>query len=245
MPLPLIGLTTYRSASAAGYPQISLSEAYIQAVVQSGGSPVLVPLGLGAADLQALYGHLSGLLFTGGGDIEPERYGGSPHPEVFGVDADRDRTELDLLEKAVGDGKPFLGICRGCQVVNVGLGGTLYTHIADQLAGAIKHDYFTDQPREHLAHPVRLVAGSRLHAIIGASEVQVNSLHHQGVHRLAPGLCAVAQAPDGLVEGLELPDHPFGLAVQWHPENLTAHPPMKALFGALIAAAESWQARCD
>ena len=142
-------------------------------------------------------------------------------------------TAAKYLEK----GKPFFGICRGAQVVNVALGGNLYTHIEDQHPDALKHDYYPDYPRNRLSHPVRVEEGSRLAGIVDEPVLQVNSLHHQGIKGLAPTLKPVAYAPDGIIEAVELSDHPFGLAVQWHPEWLTDQQPMRNLFKAFVDSA--------
>lgn len=235
---PVIGLTTRNVRDSRDIPSVSLLRAYLDALVRAGGAPLLIPSGLDEDGLQALYGRLDGVLFTGGGDVALERFGGEPHPRVDEVDPERDAAEFTLLEAAARDGKPFLGICRGCQVVAVGLGGTLYTHIADQLPGALKHDYYPDWRRDHPAHPVRVEGGSRLAAILGAAELTVNSLHHQGARAVPAALRAVAHAPDGLVEALELPGHPFGLAVQWHPEWLADQLAAQDLFRAFSAACQ-------
>jgi putative glutamine amidotransferase len=121
--------------------------------------------------------------------------------------------------------------------VNVGLGGSLYVDIPSQYPNALRHQCSPDYPRDYLAHQVKVSEGSRLERILGENPVWVNSLHHQAVRQMAPGLQTAALSPDGLVEAVELPDHPFGLAVQWHPECLTAHPPMRALFAAFVRAA--------
>jgi putative glutamine amidotransferase len=233
---PLIGITTYRSKNEYGLPINALAEAYIQSVANAGGLPVLVPLGQPEEALEALLSRLDGLLFSGGGDIQPDCYGGLPHPSIYSVDADRDRTELHLAQVLIQRGQPFLGICRGFQVLNVALGGSLYEDIADQHPAALKHDYFPHWPRTHLAHLVQIEPTSRLAAILGQSEAQVNSLHHQGVRQVAAALTPTALAPDGIVEAVELPGHPFGLAIQWHPEWLQAHAPMRDLFKAFIQA---------
>jgi putative glutamine amidotransferase len=217
---------------------IVVTEAYVQAITAAGGCPVLIPLGLPAELLNDLLARLDGILFTGGGDIDPAFYGVAPHPKVDGVDLDRDGVELHLLEKAVSQGVPFLGICRGLQLANVGLGGTLYADITAQRPGALRHDYYPDYPRDYPAHTVEVRSGSRLATILNGSHLNVNSLHHQGIDRLAPVLLPVASAPDGIVEAVELPEHPFGLAVQWHPEWLGAQAPMQALFQAFVKAAE-------
>ena len=237
MARPLIGITTSRVLNNANIQVMSTAEAYVQAVYRAGGLPVLIPLGITDADLKALLARLDGLLFTGGGDIAPGRYGGQPHPRVYDIDPDRDRVEINLVQMAVDDGMPFLGICRGFQVLNVAMGGTMYEDILDQHPGALKHDYFPGYPREMLVHPVRVAPGSRLAEILEQTEVEVNSLHHQGVRQVPEALRTTALAPDGIPEAVELPGHPFGLAVQWHPEWLQAHAPMRRLFEVFVGAA--------
>jgi len=237
MTQPLIGITAPRIHNSAGTPMIALNEVYTRAVARAGALPVIIPLGLADETLDALLSRLDGVLFSGGGDVETSRYHGIDHPCVDGVDTDRDRVELLLVEQVARRGVPFLGICRGIQVINVALGGTLYSHIADQHAGAIKHDYSPDYPRDHPAHEVKISAGSRLAGILGVTQVQTNSLHHQGVQQPAPGLQVMAHAPDGVVEAVEYMGHPFGLAVQWHPEWMPDSLPMQALFRAFAAAA--------
>jgi putative glutamine amidotransferase len=180
---------------------------------------------------------LDGILFTGGGDLDPGSYRSEPHPSVDGVDPDRDRVELQLFDATVKAGIPFLGVCRGLQLVNVGLGGTLYEDILDQRPEAIRHNYHPHWPRTYLAHPVQIEAGSRLEDILGRPSAQVNSLHHQGIRQLAPGLTPTAHAPDGLIEAVELPEYRFGLAVQWHPEWLPPEAAMDELFEAFTSAA--------
>jgi putative glutamine amidotransferase len=234
----LIGVTTYRNQNAYSFTQFSISEAYISALANSGASPVLIPLGGSAAALDVLLARLDGLLFSGGGDIDPQAYHSQMHVSVQEVDRDRDRVEIYLMEQALGRRLPFMGICRGLQLINVALGGSLYEDILDQHEGAIQHQFFPGWPRDHLAHKVQIEADSSLGRILGATELPVNSLHHQGVKSLAPELRATAVAPDGIIEGFELPGYPFGLAVQWHPEWLQAHTPMRALFRAFIQACQ-------
>jgi putative glutamine amidotransferase len=236
MPKPLIGLTTTRMPNPDGRPTFAVNEPYVRAVSAAGGLPVLIPLTLSDDDLVGLLPRLDGILFTGGYDVDPRRYGSQPHPKVEKIDADRDRVELRLAQGVVEGGKPFLGICRGFQVLNVALGGSLYEHILDQLPGAIQHDRHGD-PRDFLSHSVSVEADSRLADILSGSQVQVNSLHHQGVRKLAPTLSPTAYATDGLIEAFELPGHPFGLAVQWHPEELQAHASMRSLFQAFVRSA--------
>lgn len=235
---PVIGVTTYHGQTRERLPAVMLLRAYVTALVQAGGIPVLIPGDLAAQHRGTLFARLDGILFSGGGDIAVEHFNGTPHPRVGEVDPQRDALEIELLRAAAQDGKPFLGICRGCQVMNVALGGTLYTHIADQHPQALKHDYYPDVPRNYLAHPLRVEQDSHLAAILGATHLQVNSLHHQGLEKVASDLKPVAYAPDGLVEAVELCDHPFAIGVQWHPEWLTDQPAMWNLFQAFVEAAE-------
>jgi putative glutamine amidotransferase len=237
MSSPIIGLTTYRGENKYGHPTVVLMQQYISAVTEMGGVPVLIPSGISAEATQTLFKRLDGVLLTGGGDIAIERFKGQAHLSVEGIEADRDTLEFALTKAAAESGKPFLGICRGFQVVNVALGGTLYTHIPDQLAGAIKHDYDSGSQRQFLAHTIEVENSSAMAGILGETALTVNSLHHQGAKDLAPSLRPAAHAPDGLVEGLELPGHPFGVAVQWHPEWLMDQPVTRRLFGAFIQAA--------
>jgi putative glutamine amidotransferase len=236
MSLPLIGLTAYNHQNQYGFPIAALMHKYITVVDDAGGAPVLIPSGLTDAARRTLLDRLDGILFTGGGDIAIEHFGGEPHEKIILVDEARDEIELALVKEVAANGKPFLGICRGFQVVNVALGGTLFTHIADQFPNAIKHDYDSGTQREFLAHDVEVAGGTRLAGILDISALKVNSLHHQGAKDIAPGLKPAAYAPDGLVEALELPGHPFGIAVQWHPEWLTVHEPARRLFRAFVEA---------
>ncbi len=237
MSSPLIGITTYRQTHEEGFPLFSLPEAYVQAISQAGGLPVLIPLGLQENLVKHLLLHLDGILFSGGGDVAPDRFGAEPHPEVNFVDHDRDRVEIQLVRDVIEKGLPFLGICRGIQVVNVALGGTLYTHLPDQLNNALCHSHINSNPRDYLAHEVFIEPGSSLGEILEESRIMVNSMHHQGIACLAKDLKPTVHASDGLVEGVELKDYSFGLAVQWHPEWLTAHTQMRALFQSFVKAA--------
>jgi putative glutamine amidotransferase len=234
---PLIGLTTTRMPNPAGRPAFGLNEPYVQSVINAGGIPVLIPMDLPNDDLDVLLDGLDGILFTGGYDVDPHLYGSKPQPKDEGVDIGRDRLEIHLTSRLIVSSKPFLGICRGCQLINVAMGGSLYQHLPEQLPGAIQHDNH-DQPRDYLAHSVTIDRGSTLAKVLASEQTLVNSLHHQGVRQLASGLQATAISPDGLVEAFELPGHPFALAVQWHPEELQEHEVMRKLFLAFIQACQ-------
>ena len=213
-----------------------LMQSYINAVMHAGGVPVLIPSLIAEDGWDTVYSRLDGILFSGGGDIGLEYSPGEPHPRIDDIDLARDAIELKMVQAAASDGKPFLGICRGCQVMNVALGGTLYTHIPDQLANALDHSY-PGNMRTMLVHDVKIEEGTRMAEIFGEPILKVNSLHHQGIKDLAPSIRVAGHAPDGLVEAVELPDHPFGLAVQWHPEWLTDQESMRSLFKNFVQAA--------
>ncbi len=228
---PLIGLTTYGRDAEDRY---HLRATYIDAVRRAGGMPVLLPPGEPRA--LELLGRLDGLVLAGGGDIDPAIYGGSPHETIYMVDADRDRTELALARRAVEAKLPTLGICRGSQVLNVALGGSLIEHLPDVVGEKVLHRTADRQPTRH---GVAIDGASRLARILGTQSLEPASWHHQAVRRLAPGLEVVARAADGVVEAFELPSHPWLVAVQWHPELRAAEDPAEQrLFDAFIQAAQ-------
>lgn len=238
MPAPVIGLTTRNTKDLKyEHPLVSSPKTYPTALIKAGAIPVLIPTNLTPDTYPELLARLDGIVFTGGGDIDIAYFQGEPHPEIYGIDEERDRQELTLVRMAVETGLPILGICRGIQVINVALGGTLYTHILDQLPDALEHSCFPANPPDYPAHEVTLAAGTKLAGIFQAEKLQVNSLHHQGVDQLAPGLVPAATAPDGLLEACELPDHPFAVAVQWHPEWMPDDEKMQQLFRAFVTAA--------
>ena len=232
---PLIGITTNQSINSYGQPTIMLMQSYVNAVIQAGGVPVLLPSLVPEAGWDVAYSRLDGILFSGGGDISLDYFPGDPHPRMDDVDPLRDAIEVKIIQAAASDGRPFLGICRGCQVLNVALGGTLYTHIPDQHPQALDHDY-PGNKRTVLVHDVKIEEGTKIAEIYGEPIIKVNSLHHQGLKDIAPSLRVAGHAPDGLVEAVELPDHPFGLAVQWHPEWLTDQESTRNLFIKFVQA---------
>lgn len=238
MTAALIGITTAHMPHPEGLPMVAVQESYVRSVLNAGGVPVLIPLGLQSSDLQVIFRQVDGILFTGGGDIDPQRFGGEIHPAVHQIDPDRDEVEIQLAQESVRLGKPFLGICRGIQVINVAFGGSLYTDISSQRPNSLAHEWVPGRPWSHLAHSIRVEEGSRLAEILGGTRFEVNSLHHQAISQIKDDFKVTAFAPDGVIEALELPKHPFGMAVQWHPEWLQDHPPMRALFSAFVRAAE-------
>ena len=234
---PIIGITTNSTTNNFGQPLVLLQQSYVRAIMQAGGIPLLIPSLIADDGWDALYARLDGILFSGGGDIGLEHNPGEAHPRIDDVDPLRDSVELKMLNTAASDGKPFLGICRGCQVMNVALGGTLYTHIPDQLPNALDHSY-PGNKRTVLVHEIKIEEGTHIAEIFGEPIIKVNSLHHQGLKDIAPSLRVAGHAPDGLVEAIELPDHPFGLGVQWHPEWLTDQEGTRNLFSKFVDAAQ-------
>lgn len=237
MAAPVIGISVGVVKDSEGNPRHSIGEVYVTAVLRAGGIPLLIPTGLSGDQLDVVRSRVDAVLVTGGPDVEPTLFNGEPHPAIYGVDSRRDTLEINLVRAAVKEGMPLLGICRGIQVINVALGGDLYTHIADQLPGALKHDCYPGFEHNYEAHPVEIEAGSLLEKIVETRQVPVNSLHHQGLRQAAPGTRAIAFAPDGLIESIEIEGHPFGLGVQWHPEWMPEAPKMQAIFRALVNAA--------
>lgn len=217
---PLIGVPCF-SIEAAGSrrPLYANNQAYLRALIAAGAIPVMIPLGLSDAALEALCARLDGLLLSGGADIDPALYGQERLPECGSIESDRDGIELTLTRMALERDLPVLGICRGIQTLNVACGGDLYQDIATQLPEAQEHDGH-HLPRDHRSHAVTVKPDSLLHAIVGVDELQVNSLHHQAARKVGDGLLVTAQAPDGVIEAIEARGRRFVLAVQYHPEEL-------------------------
>ena len=237
---PVIAITgrTDQSDRPPGLPLFAISPTYVRAVELGGGAPLVIPPHLEEAELRPIFERVDGLLLSGGGDIGPVLYGEQDGGLLWSVDAWRDRTELALARWALAEGLPLLAICRGIQVLNVAAGGTLIQDIPTQVRDALSHSTVAGRPIDTVAHTVEVAAGSRLAALIGAGELGVNSAHHQAVKAVGAGLVITACAPDGIVEGLEAPGHPFCLGVQWHPEAMVeSRPVMRRLFEGLARAA--------
>jgi len=227
---PLIGLTTYGRSADDRY---TLPADYVDAVRRAGGVPLLITPG--EESWQSVLELVNGFILTGGGDIEPSRYNGKRHETNYGVDQERDALELAMARRLIDSGLPTLGICRGAQVLNVVEGGTLIEHIPDEVGAGILH---RAPPREPIAHKIRLKPSSRLMQIVECEEFEVTSWHHQAPRRVANSFEIVATAADGIVEAIEMPNHPWLVAVQWHPELTAASDPLQQkLFDAIVEAA--------
>ncbi len=236
-PLPVIGLPTLEIASAEDKPvRLGINRAYVKALEAAGAAPLLIPLLDDAELLRAIYARLDGLVFPGGEDVAPREYGEEPIPKVNTVDPLRDRVELALARWSLRDDLPTLGICRGQQLLNVASGGTLYQDLRYQGATSVDHSRRDGRPRDELVHPVRLDPGSRLAQLIDATNLDVNSSHHQAIKDVAPLFRVTGRSPDGVIEAIESTDRRFLIAVQWHPEEL--HLPWASrLFQSLVQAA--------
>jgi putative glutamine amidotransferase len=231
---PRIGLTT-TPATVDDCPVEQVNQAYVDAVVRAGGIPFVLPV-LDPDDAEPALLALDGLLLTGGGDVEPSLYGALPVAEVYGLDPARDASEMALVRAAGRAGLPVLGICRGAQVLNVALGGSLVQHVP-AVTGV---DHRLRDRAYEFVHGVRISPESVLAGVAGGCDVAVNSLHHQAVDSLGRGLRAVAWSEDGVIEAIESADGSTRfLAVQWHPELLAGHDAHERLFRWLVTEAAS------
>jgi putative glutamine amidotransferase len=240
---PLIGVST--SVTFDRYPERAyVNAAYLGAVQQAGGIPILLPPQLEPSGRAELVKRLQGVLLTGGGDVDPARFGEAPHPTTADVSAARDGLEIELTRWAIETRTPLLAICRGVQVLNVALGGSLHQDIPSEPGSPLDHSQVALLgSRGTAVHQVKVQDGSRLAGILGALEIDVNSFHHQAIHRLGRGLKDVAWAPDSIIEGVELVDDSrFAVGVQWHPEELVGHDrTARNLFRALVERARERQ----
>jgi putative glutamine amidotransferase len=241
---PLIAITCSRGTGGAWgryslghFMDYVLSE-YSQAILNAGGAPVIIPAAQDPKSLEAVLNTVRGLVLSGGPDIHPRRYGEEPLAGLGEIDEALDHMELMTADMAITKNLPVLGICRGIQVLNVVLGGSLYQDIASQKPESICHDPKTDKAVN--THTVRLERGCRLHMLLRKQEIWVNSKHHQAVKDLAPGLVAAACAKDGIIEAVEMQSRHWVMGVQWHPEGTWREDiSSQRLFAALIQAAKS------
>jgi putative glutamine amidotransferase len=237
MSYPRIGVSgvirTYEGADRTG-----VNAAYVQALLLAGGLPLILSPLMGASLASSALDGLDGLLLTGGEDIDPSWYGAEPSPLLSPPSRDRDLFELALFAVARQRGLPILGVCRGIQLINVAMGGTLVQDIPTERPGSVEHR--PAGPRDSRSHAVRLLPGSRAAKAMGAVSLTVNSSHHQAIQELAPGLAASGWTSDELIEAVESEaGTPWMLAVQWHPEEMHAqhHAPEHGLFRALVEEA--------
>lgn len=233
---PIIGITTNDRSEL----YFKLREEYVDAVRRAGGVPVLLPPG--ETRLAELLAGLHGLVFSGGVDIDPALYNGNgQHPTLSPFQPGRDSFELALVHHSMALNIPALYICRGAQLLNVALGGSLMEHLPDEVGSAVTHRL---PPRNPTAHTVQVESESRLAEVLGQTEVTSASWHHQALKQVAPGLRVVALAPDGIIEAVEMPQHQCLLAVQWHPELTAAtDSTQQRLFDWLVNSAQTYAAQ--
>lgn len=241
---PLIGVTTSEvrlsdqvRLTPQGEParrEMALGLTYLRAIERAGGIPVVIPP-LEIEAIPSLLAHLHGILLSGGPDIHPEAYGESPHPELGPTWRDLDATELALARQAIATGMPVLAISRGAQALNIARGGTLFQHLPERFGRAIQHRQLADGPAS--THPVEVEPDSTLARALGCTQLDVNSYHHQSTSGLGRGVRAVAWAPDGVVEAIEVPRGRFTIGVQWHAESMTGSPEHASLFRAFVDSA--------
>ena len=236
MKRPVIGITP---SLESGEGKIYTPTSYPKVIIAAGGNPIFFNFTRDEAIIEAYAEMVDGVLFSGGDDVNPASYG---EEQIWGcgdVVPLRDDFEIALLKVLLTKypEKPILGICRGCQILNVGMGGTLYQDLRSQVPGCIRHQQ--QQSSHYASHKATVAEGSKLHEIYGSTEVMVNSFHHQAVKDLGAGLVITARASDGIVEGFEKPDHPYFVAAQWPPERLVEgphHPEHKPLFQSFVDA---------
>ncbi|MGB9662454.1 MAG: gamma-glutamyl-gamma-aminobutyrate hydrolase family protein [Moorellaceae bacterium] len=229
---PVIGVTCDGDLEGR---RLFLNRAYLEAVSEAGGIPVVLPIGP-KRHADKYLGMIDGLLLTGGGDVDPGFFGQGPQEGLGRVLPERDEFELYLTRRALQMGKPILALCRGMQVLNVAAGGTLYQDIVKELPGCWQHSQ--KKPRFCVHHTIETAPGSLMARLFG-STARVNSMHHQAVREVGQGLRITAWAGDGVVEALEGTDAFFVVGVQWHPEELIKfYPSQRQVFRSFIEAAD-------
>jgi putative glutamine amidotransferase len=228
---PLIGLTTDHNDQRTRYV---MPELYVKGVELAGGTPLLIPYKLGEESIWRIVKALDGIILIGGDDLDPTLFGQPPHPGIEPIDPQRTRFELGLLAEVERVRKPVLGICFGCQLMNVHRGGSLHQFLPD-VPGTLEHR--RGEQGWNRRHEVRVESDSLLAKALGATCLQTNTSHKQAVDRVGRGLRVVATSADGVIEGLQDPLLPFYLGVQWHPERLLDEPAHRRLFESLVKAA--------
>lgn len=229
---PIIGLTMTKKNG-----KLALNEPYVNSVIDAGGLPICIPFGV-ERDAEQIVESIDGLLLTGGVDLHPNYYGEDPHPKLGEVILARDKVELELLHVALKKKLPIFAICRGIQMLNVALGGTLFQDIDSQIEGEVLIHNQSGE-RDEASHEVEIEKDSQLFQLMGKTKISVNSFHHQSLKDVPDSLAIVAKSSDGIIEAVELKDYPFCIAVQWHPEEMavTGETSSKSLFQAFIQTA--------
>jgi putative glutamine amidotransferase len=227
---PIVGITTYSRSQKGEY---CLKAAYTDAVQKAGGIPILLPPN--QLDPASIFNAVDGLIFSGGGDINPEIYGGCIEETVYAIDPERDNFELSLAKLALKADIPVLGICRGMQILNVASGGELVIHVPDAYGTEVAHRQ--ENSASPIEHTIKIDPDSRLAKIMGTTSTTVVSWHHQSVKYIVPRWRIAALASDSLVEAMEYENHPWMVAVQWHPEMSPKCSVNSRIFRAFVQAA--------
>lgn len=232
---PIIGVTMNFEEG-----KYHLNEPYIQALEEAGGIPLCLPY-LEEQDVERVVNTIDGLLLSGGGDINPLLFGEEPHPKLGRVLSKRDESEIALTKAALQQNIPLFGICRGLQILNVALGGTIYQDIYAQYPSRDQLlQHAQKSARAETSHFVHIKENSQLHRVFNQSKIKVNSFHHQAICKVAPNLVVSGISSDGIIEGVELPGRSFCIGVQWHPEELAKAGELHSLklFQAFVKAAK-------
>ncbi|MBA4543946.1 MULTISPECIES: gamma-glutamyl-gamma-aminobutyrate hydrolase family protein [Thermoactinomyces] len=230
---PVIGITMSLEQSKKQF----LSQEYSDVIIAAGGIPFLLPYTVDDELIAEMSRLVDGLLLTGGGDIDPTLFDEEPHPGLGEIVPDRDEMEIALIEQFNAQRKPILGICRGCQILNIAMGGDMYQDLPGQKKAVLQHQQ--KAPRSHASHTIQIAEDSLLYSIFAKSLIKVNSFHHQAVRKVVSPLKVTAVASDGVIEAFESIAHEFVVGVQWHPESMVAKDDhAKRLFRAFVAACE-------
>ncbi|WP_075619405.1 gamma-glutamyl-gamma-aminobutyrate hydrolase family protein [Paenisporosarcina indica] len=231
---PIIGVTSFTELNGTDY-MITVDDA--NAVLQAGGLPVALPNLLDISDIDEIVQSIDGLYLTGGYDIDPTLFGEEPHPKLGNIVPSRDAFELMLIRKFLELDKPILGVCRGCQILNIAVGGDMYQDTGSQ----VDHDILQHRqlaPKTHGSHFVDVPKGTLLHQITGSERFKINSRHHQSNRYVPTPFRVSGTASDGVIEAIESEAHSFVLAVQWHPESMATggDAPSLKIFEAFVGA---------
>jgi putative glutamine amidotransferase len=232
---PVIGINLEASGDAA-HPRLSLGSDYVDAVTSAGGLPILLPPALSIDDCRRYARMCDGFVFTGGKDIAPVRYGQPQRAQMNLLLERRENFDFALIKEVMRLRKPLLGVCLGCQELNVALGGTLVQDIPTQTSSTIEHHNGAEAAHQ-LVHEIAITTSSKLADIVGTTTLAVNSNHHQSCDQPGRGIRYTAVSPDGVIESYELTNYPFGLAVQWHPEAVAVYPEHLRIYKALVRSA--------
>lgn len=229
---PFIGITSYTEGNGISY---MVSSDNVDAITRAGGIPIILPYILAKPVLDQIAQIIDGLYLTGGSDIDPILFGEEPHQNLGMITPDRDIFEIDLINKMLDLKKPILGVCRGCQILNIAVGGDMYQDIYAQIDDKLLQ-HSQHAPKNHGSHEVNVLNGSLLYRLTGKTKLRVNSRHHQANRTVVDTFQTSGRANDGIIEAIESKEHSFVLGLQWHPENMINDQPSRKIFEGFIKA---------